>query len=274
MSANELTLTDGLQPEGIQMGEKGAIDLYLELIKRVLTNTLFASEPDANQDNDFRYVAEFINHYINGPAVSMMPAARFDNLRNCIEDVIARDVPGALIETGVWRGGAVIFMRAVLRAHGVTDRTVWVADSFEGLPTPDAEKYPIEAKTHAGTVMRDTYKHFAAGIEEVKRNFAAFGLMDEKVQFLKGWFKDTLPAAPIGPLAVMRLDGDYYESTMDSLTNLYDRLSVGGYVIIDDYGEDAWTYCRRATDKFRLERRIEEPMIRVDSKCYYWRRAR
>ncbi|MGA8708850.1 MAG: TylF/MycF/NovP-related O-methyltransferase, partial [Steroidobacteraceae bacterium] len=118
------------------------------------------------------------------------------------------------------------------------------------------------------------YKHFAAGIEEVKRNFAAFGLMDEKVRFLKGWFKDTLPAAPIGPLAVMRLDGDYYESTIDSLTSLYDRLSVGGYVIIDDYGEDAWTYCRRATDEFRLERRIDEPMIRVDSKCYYWRRAR
>ncbi|MGA8707777.1 MAG: TylF/MycF/NovP-related O-methyltransferase, partial [Steroidobacteraceae bacterium] len=140
------------------MDDKRVIDLYLELIKRVLTNTLFEREPDANQDNDFRFVAEFINHYINGPAVSMMPIARFDNLRACIEDVIARDVPGALIETGVWRGGGVIFMRAVLRAHGVTDRTVWVADSFEGLPAPDADKYPIEAKAHAGKVMRDTYK--------------------------------------------------------------------------------------------------------------------
>jgi len=256
------------------MDEKRAIDLYLELIKRVLTNTLFQSEPDPNQDNEFRYVNEFISHYINGPAVSMMPIARFDNLRSCIEDVIARGVPGALIETGVWRGGATIFMRAVLCAHGVTDRTVWVTDSFEGLPTPDAEKFPIEARAHGGTVMRETYHYFAVGIEEVKRNFAAFGLLDDKVQFLKGWFKDTLPNAPTGPLAVMRLDGDYYESTMDSLTNLYDRLSVGGYVIMDDYGEDSWTYCRRATDEFRLARGIDEPMIRVDSKCYYWRRAR
>lgn len=255
------------------MGDTRAIDLYLDLLKHVLTNTLFEREPDANQDNDFRYVDQFINHYINGPAISMMPVARFDNLRTCIEDVISRDVPGALIETGVWRGGAVIFMRAVLRAHGADYRTVWVADSFEGLPTPDADKYPIEARTHAGTVMRDTYKHFAAGIDEVKRNFAAFGLLDEQVRFLRGWFKDTLPDAPTGPLALMRLDGDYYESTMDSLRNLYDRLSVGGYVIIDDYGEDTWTYCRRATDDFRLERGIVEPMICVDSKCYYWRRA-
>jgi hypothetical protein len=72
----------------------------------------------------------------------------------------------------------------------------------------------------------------------------------------------------------MRLDGDYYESTMDGLTNLYDKLSIGGYAIIDDYGEDSWTYCRRAVDEFRRQRAIEEPMIRVDSKCYYWRRIR
>ena len=204
----------------------------------------------------------------------MLPLVRLDNLRTCIEDVIARGVPGDLIETGVWRGGATIFMRAVLRAHGVTDRTVWVADSFEGLPRPDAEKFPLEAKTHDGVVMRKAYKHFASGVDEVRGNFAAFGLLDEQVQFLKGWFKDTLPTAPIGALAVLRLDGDYYESTMDALTNLYDRLSIGGYAIIDDYGEESWTYCRSAVDSFRAARGIEEPMIRVDSKCYFWQRAR
>jgi hypothetical protein len=70
----------------------------------------------------------------------------------------------------------------------------------------------------------------------------------------------------------MRLDGDYYESTMDALTNLYDKLSVGGYAIIDDYGEDTWTYCRKAVDDFRREHGIKEPMIRVDSKCFFWQR--
>ena len=72
----------------------------------------------------------------------------------------------------------------------------------------------------------------------------------------------------------MRLDGDYYESTMDSLINLYDKLSIGGYAIIDDYGEHTWTYCRKAVDDFRRHRGIDDRMIRVDSKCYFWQRPR
>lgn len=121
--------------------------------------------------------------------------------------------------------------------------------------------------------MTKVYNHFAAGLDEVQSNFTAYGVLDEQVRFLKGWFKDTLPAAPIGVLAIMRLDGDYYESTMDALTNLYDKLSVGGYVIIDDYGEESWTYCRKAVDDFRRECGIEEAMIHVDSKCFFWQRA-
>lgn len=255
------------------MKAASATDLYLELLEKILTNTLYENEPDIDQESEFAFIRGFMRHYIEGPAISMLPGVRFDNLRACIEDVIVQGVPGDLIETGVWRGGATVFMRAVLRAHHITDRTVWVADSFQGLPQPDPEKYPIEAKVHNGAVMRDGYRHFAAGIDEVMRNFKAFDLLDDQVQFLKGWFKDTLPSAPIKRLAVMRLDGDYYESTMDALTSLYEKLSPGGYAIIDDYGEDSWTYCRRAVDEFRCLHGIGEPMIRVDSKCYYWRRG-
>jgi Macrocin-O-methyltransferase (TylF) len=251
-----------------------AASLYLDLLKRTLTNTIFEVEPDANQEDQIHFVNDFINHYINGTAISMLPLARFENLQSCIIDIIAKGVHGDLIETGVWRGGATIFMRAVLKAYGVKDRCVWVADSFEGLPEPDAEKYPVEAKAHQGAVMKKVYNHFAASIEEVKRNFQAFGMLDGQVRFLQGWFKDTLPTAPIDTIAIMRLDGDYYESTMDGLVNLYDKLSVGGYAIIDDYGEDTWTYCRKAVDDFRHERKIEDPMIRIDSKCYYWQRSR
>lgn len=250
-----------------------AIDLYLRLLQASLTNTLFASEPDADDETELRYVAGFIQHYIKGPSVSMLPRSRMDNLRFCIESVLQRGVPGDLIETGVWRGGATIFMRGVLKAYGVSDRTVWVADSFEGLPEPDAEKFPLEAKAHHGKVMDKVYDHFAVGLEEVRRNFSAYDLLDDQVRFLQGWFCDTLPSAPIGPLAVMRLDGDYYESTRDALTNLYDKLAPGGFVIIDDYGEDSWTYCRKAVDEFRAARTIQEPLVRVDSKCYYWQRA-
>lgn len=256
------------------MPEDPARNLYLDLLKKILTNTLFGEEPNPDQEEQHRFVDGFIRHYIQGPAISMLPSARMDNLRFCVEDALARGVPGDLIETGVWRGGATIFMKALLRVHGAENRAVWVADSFEGLPEPDPDKYPVEAKAHRGPVMRKAYRHFAAGLEEVRANFRAFGLLDENVRFLKGWFKDTLPTAPIGALAVLRLDGDYYESTRDALTHLYDKLSVGGYAIIDDYGEDSFTYCRKAVDEFRAGRGISEPLIRVDSKCFFWRRER
>ena len=247
--------------------------LYLNLLKRSLTNTLFLTEPDIDSANQMDYALDFVHHYIDGPAVSMLPLARFDNLQACVLDVLQTGVPGDLIETGVWRGGAVIFMRAVLKVYGIQDRKVWVADSFEGLPEPDAEKFPTEAKFHNTSLMKVEYQRFAADIESVRRNFAAYEMLDGQVEFLKGWFRDTLPKAPIDQLAVMRLDGDYYESTMDALKYLYDKLSIGGYVIIDDYGQDTWTNCREAVDEFRIGRNICDPLIRVDSTCHYWRKS-
>jgi hypothetical protein len=247
--------------------------LYLDLLKRSLTDTVFNSEPDANEEDTLRYVSAAITHYQEGAAISMLPLARLDNLQLCIEDVVRQGIPGDLIETGVWRGGAAIFMRAVLKTLGQTRRVVWAADSFEGLPEPDAGKYPREAKAYRSAAMRKHYHHLAVGLEEVRRNFAAYGMLDDGVRFLQGWFKDTLPTAPIERLAVMRLDGDFYESTRDALINLYDKLSVGGYVIIDDYGEDSWTYCRQAVDEFRQQRGIGDPLIRVDKPCSYWRKS-
>ena len=248
-------------------------DLYLDLLKRSLTNTIFSDEPDANQESSPRYVEAAITHYQNGPAVSMLPLVRLDNLQKCILDVVAHDIPGDLVETGVWRGGATIFMSAVLKVMGVTDRLVWAADSFEGLPEPDAEKYPLEAKAFSSAAMTTYYKHLAVGLDEVKRNFEAYGMLDDQVRFLKGWFKDTLPLAPMETIAVLRLDGDYYESTCDALTNLYDKVSVGGYVVVDDYGEDSWTYCRKAVDEFREGRGITDPLIRVDRPCSFWQKS-
>jgi hypothetical protein len=243
--------------------------LYLDLLKRVLTDTVFAAEPTS--DESMQYLQDFIRHYIRGRALTMVPMVRLDNLQQCAVDVIERDVPGDFIETGVWRGGATIFMRAILKVYD-QDRRVWVADSFEGLPEPDASKYPIEADTHRGKVMSTVYDHFAVEIDQVKQNFACFGLLDDRVRLLKGWFKDTLPSADISQLAIMRLDGDYYESTHDALVNLYPKLSPGGYAIIDDYGEDTWTYCRRAVDDYRERESVRQPLIQVDSKCFYWKK--
>lgn len=198
-------------------------------------------------------------------ADTMIGLKRLDNLQFCVEDVIKNNVPGDLIETGVWRGGATIFMRAVLKAYQATDRRVWVADSFAGLPKPDAEKYPVDDGD-----QYHTYEHLRVSLEQVQANFLKYELLDDQVRFLKGWFKDTLKTAPFEKLAVMRLDGDMYESTMDALVNLYPKLSVGGYVIIDDY---ALHTCREAVKDFREDRGITDEIKEIDWTGVFWQRT-
>ena len=199
-------------------------------------------------------------------AESMIGLARMDNIQFCVESVLDDGVPGDLIETGVWRGGAAIFMRAVLEAHGIVDRTVWAADSFEGLPAPDPHRYPADKGDR-----HHEYEGLRVGVEEVKHNFERYGLLDEQVRFLVGWFKDTLSDAPIDQLAVVRLDGDMYESTMDAIQALYPRLSPGGYCIVDDYSNVPG--CRRAITAYRQMHGIVEEIIDIDGYGAYWRRS-
>jgi O-methyltransferase len=199
-------------------------------------------------------------------AESMIGLKRLDNLQHCVADVLRRQVPGDLIETGVWRGGATILMRAALAAYGDAERLVWVADSFQGLPRPDPRRWPAEAGDEHWS-----REQLAVPLEEVRANFARYGLLDDRVRFLAGWFKDTLPAAPIERLAVLRLDGDMYGSTMEALQALYPRLSPGGYVIVDDYG--AVPQCREAVTDFRAANGIVDPVEWVDWTGVYWRRS-
>jgi O-methyltransferase len=164
----------------------------------------------------------------------------------------------------VWRGGASIFMRGILKAHGVSDRQVWVADSFEGLPAPDA-RYPED-----GASEFHMHEALAVSLDEVRANFARYGLLDEQVRFLKGWFRDSLPAAPIKKLAVMRLDGDMYESTMDALVWLYPKLSPGGFVILDDY--NTVTSCNEAALGYRKEHGITAAIVEIRGGGAFWRK--
>jgi len=195
-------------------------------------------------------------------AMSMIGLRRLNNLESCVEHVLANDVPGDFIETGAWRGGATILMRALLDVHRVHNRIVWVADSFEGMPVPNADLYPADRELDLSKVER-----LSVSLEEVRRNFRRYGLLDDQVRFLKGWFRDTLPTAPLDRLAILRLDGDLYESTRDALTHLYPRLSRGGCVIIDDNWVPA---CSQAVDDYRAEHRITEKIITIDSQGAYW----
>jgi O-methyltransferase len=199
-------------------------------------------------------------------AETMIGLRRLDNLQKCIVDVLRNGIPGDLVETGVWRGGAAIFMRAVLEMYGDNQRRVWLADSFQGLPKPDPLTYPADKDD-----ILWCFPELAVPLETVQDNFRRYGLLDEQVRFLRGWFRDTLPAAPVERIAVLRLDGDMYESTIVALRSLYGKVSPGGYLIVDDYG--AIPSCWQAVNDFRRERRIRETAYPIDWTGIFWQIA-
>jgi hypothetical protein len=195
-------------------------------------------------------------------AQSMIGTLRMRNLRQLCEAAIANDIPGDFIETGVWRGGACIYMRAILDAYDDPHRRVFVADSFRGLPAPNVEQYAADA----GDDLHE-FEQLAIPRQEVEENFRKYGLLDERVVFLEGWFKDTLPNAPIDRLSVLRLDGDMYESTIQALDALYHKVSKGGSVIVDDYFLPP---CARAVDEFRARHDIASPLQPIDGYAVWW----
>jgi O-methyltransferase len=270
-------------------------ELYLDLLKKTLSFTLWPEPPIPIESFTYakyfpiRLAASFISRILKlmhlqlvvpkaptaeqreegmiwpAYADTMIGLKRLDNIQFCAETAIRENIKGDFIETGVWRGGAVIFMRAVLAAYGIKDRKVYVADSFEGLPKPDPQKFPADKGDE-----HHIYK-FLLGVsqDEVENNFRKYGLLDDQVVFLMGWFKDTLPNAPMEKIAVLRLDGDMYGSTMDALVNLYPKLSKGGFCVIDDY---ALPGCKKAVDDFRTEKGIYSEIKMVDWTGGYWRK--
>lgn len=199
-------------------------------------------------------------------AETMIGMQRLTSLQRCVETVLADDVPGDLIECGVWRGGACILMRAVLAAYGDETRCVWLADSFAGVPRPDTANYQADKG-----LRLDRYASILAVPEaEVRANFERYGLLDDQVRFLPGWFKDTLPDAPIDRIAVLRLDGDLYESTIQALDALYPRLSPGGFCIIDDY--HAIKACRQAVTDYRAKHGLSAEIVDIDQTGVLWRK--
>lgn len=254
------------------MVNNSANEMYLELLKKVILFEiwqeheldLFAGllKKDMRVDPEKHKKGEIWPQM----AHSMIGRMRMENLQMCMESVVRDNIEGDFIETGVWRGGACIFMKGFLAVNEIYDRNVWLADSFQGLPVPNAVKYP-----HDRGDRLYTFDYLRVSMEDVQENFRKYGLLDSNVKFLKGWFKDTLPSAPIEKLAILRLDGDLYESTMDSLTHLYDKVSKGGYIIVDDY---VLPTCHPAITDFRRARNIQEPLIPIDNISVYWRKEK
>lgn len=249
--------------------------LKLDFLKRVLTDTVdsetynmffeagYPSDDKMNKCINFP-VNEQRNEGLDWPkkAHTMIGIKRLNNLHNMLDYIRENNIKGDLIETGVWRGGATIFMKAYLEMYNI-DKKVFVCDSFEGLPEPDIDKYPDDlGDTH--------YKvdFLKVSLESVKNNFKLYNLLDEKVIFLKGWFSDTLKDNKlISDIAILRFDGDMYGSTIDVLDNLYDNVVDKGVIIIDDY---CLPNCAKAVTDFRNKKEIKNNLDVVDRCGRFW----
>jgi O-methyltransferase len=248
---------------------------YLGLLKLALCDLAGANTQTAYLSYDKTHVfsrppsAEEIRYRAVGKdwplhGLTMVGLTRLDDLQQCVETVVADEIEGDLIEAGVWRGGASMLIRATLDTLGARDRLVWLADSFAGFPEPDPESYPDD-----GDLDLSPHDFLAAGVEEVQSYFARLGLA-EGVRFVPGFFHQTMPRLGGRRWALVRLDGDTYESTWTTLEALYPGLAKGGYLIVDDYG--FVPACREAVGDYRTAHGIEEPIEEVDWNCARWRR--
>lgn len=236
-------------------------DAYIDLIKRSITNYCYlGGEAPFEQ---FRAVA----HYnltqsewkidpVSRP-ITLLTKQQLDLVEHSIVAVEKRGVPGDFLEAGVWRGGVIILMRAMIKALGITDRKVVAADSFAGIPmNTRAVGDPVDQ-------WRDRW---VASLDEVKQNVARFGLLDEKVEFLPGFFADTLKGLAGQRYAVIRLDSDSYDSVEESLVYLYPLLSKGGVIIIDDWH---LVGCKAAVTNYRNRHNIAEELKVHDGNAYW-----
>jgi O-methyltransferase len=252
---------------GPRLGDDALRTAYLDLLKLCLCDLAGTATwsvvkgPDGRvrsrelKGHDLRIRSEGADWPLHG--LTMIGMSRLDDLQACVETVVRDGIEGDLIEAGTWRGGASILMRATLDALGADDRTVVVADSFQGFPAADVDE------------NLNIVDFLAVPVEEVQENFGRFGL-ERGVRFVEGFFEDTMSGLADCRWAVVRLDADTYEATSVALESLYPRLATGGYLIVDDYG--TLEPCRRAVDEFRERHGLTEPLEQVDWTCVRWRR--
>jgi len=181
-------------------------------------------------------------------------------LLKAIQTVHEESITGSFVECGVWKCGAVGLMALADDSLGGT-RKVHGFDSFEGLPDPTEE----DGKSAIG--WKGALKiHHSDAVDNLRKMGAA------RVSLHQGFFKDSLPLVKdqLGRISILRLDGDWYSSTMTILNELYDQVSPGGFIIVDDYGH--WEGCKKATDEFRKMRSIETRLQQTDYTEYWWRK--
>lgn len=219
-----------------QERDAGLRDDYLRVVREALTGYIIrtpsATLTSLDSVTEGPFNATLRNEGKDWPmhGYSMAGNVRLQNVQQSLEAVLSEGIPGSFVECGVWRGGASIYAAAVLHAYGITDRDVHLVDSFKGLPPNTTDK---------DTVAWSKMKFLMIPLEKVQDHFRSFGLLGPRVHFHQGYFRYALPRWRGGdrsPIAVLRMDGDMWESTMDQFYNLWDDIAPGGFIIVDDYG--------------------------------------
>lgn len=248
-----------------------SIDLYVDLVKKCILNLIYQDIDIYSQC--FDEVKRKDGFDLPSAAHTMIGMKRINNLQECIEDVLKNNIEGDFIEAGVWRGGAAIFMRAMLKAYDIEDKIVWVADSFEGMHQEDIRQHSLDSAVSETLAFPGVTDLLIVPVGEVMRNFEKYDLLDDQVKFIRGWFSDSLPNAPIEKLAVARVHCTMYKSTMDALESLYHKISIGGYLIVDD---TCWPGCMEAINDFRKKYNIEEEIIHIKDSYtgLFWKKLR
>jgi O-methyltransferase len=303
-----------------------AADLYIDLVKRAVINVLYEDhavwyfDDDYNRvmDNRFDLRRRLQGMDLPNEAHTMVGLERLNHLQTCAERAIRDGVPGDFVEAGVLRGGAAILLRAILKAHAVTDRRVVACDTFmarKPMPTGLGFRAGLRVLRLLATIRNRAWRRrlfFAlqkrlgdqrsfpvvsdpsdqmvdgtmfmvrnldvmqaprdrTSLAAVRSHFARYGLLDDQVLFLEGFFSETLPKAGLTRVAILRLDGDTYESTRDVLETTYAKLADGGFCVIDDYY--SFPDCKRAVDEYRAQHGIVDTIHKIDKHAVYWRRG-
>ncbi|MEK7665106.1 MAG: TylF/MycF/NovP-related O-methyltransferase [Patescibacteria group bacterium] len=219
---------------------------------------------------DFEKLRLFLRVY----PYTMVGWQRLSNAYELAKLIEKEKTQGAFVECGVWKGGCAGVMAFVAKKEGA-GRKIWLFDSFEGLPEPTEEdgKMAQDYAENKSSGKLETINKCVGLLDEVKKIlFEILKINQENVFIEKGWFQDTLPLAKnkIGKISILRLDGDWYESTKCCLENLYDNVVGGGYIIIDDYSY--WEGAKKALDEFFLKRSAKPDLIKIDEAGIYFKK--
>ena len=243
------------------LAEHPSLDAHVDLLKRTITNYHYLGG-DASFE-DFRAATHYDlqeSQWKVDPLarpLTLLTKAQLDLVDKAVLDLEARKVRGDYIEAGVWRGGVIILLRALMDAYGITQRKVVAADSFAGIPRN------VRAQNDPVDLWKDRW---VASLREVQQNVARFGLLDDRIEFLPGFFADTLKHLAGRKFALVRLDSDSYDSVETSLQHLYPLVPPGGVVIIDDWHLAG---CRQAVVDYRARHGVRDEIHEYEANAYW-----